>query len=67
MLVNATIIMLIGMTTVFTFLIIMIGSMNCMSYVLGFFPEETPAAVSTGSSNELEEIAAVIAIAKEKI
>lgn len=65
MLLNATIIMIIGILSVYAFLLVMVGFMNCISFILGFFPEEKQAVLDINSC-ELEEIAAVIAIAKEK-
>ena len=75
MLGNAFIIMIIGMAVVFSFLIIMIIVMNVMSGVLQsdsfkkMFPEPVaaPAIPAPTRSNDLEEIAAVIAIAKANV
>lgn len=54
--------MVLGMGTVFSFLILMIGAMNLQSYIIGkFFPE--PATVSSGgkTENKKAKIAAVTA------
>lgn len=66
MLTNAAIIMFIGMVIVFTFLLVMIGLMNLISFILSYFPEKKLAVVDAGSS-ELEEVAVAIAIAKKKV
>ena len=73
MLLNACVIMLIGMVVVFSFLCVMILSMNAMSGILQsesfkkMFPEpvcQQAIPAPRSNSSELEEIATVIAIAK---
>ena len=71
---DAVIVMFIGMTVVFLFLVIMIIVMNLTSKILNspaflkMFPQEkpVPAAIPqlVSSSSEMEEIAVAIAIAK---
>lgn len=56
--------MLLGMGTVFSFLILMIGAMNLLSYFIHkFFPEPIPKAADNGSSktNKNAKIAAATA------
>lgn len=67
-------IMVIGMGTVFVFLVIMILAMNFNSYILEFvnkyFPEELPQEKQTNKkksqNNNDEEIALAIACALQK-
>ena len=55
--------MLLGMGTVFSFLILMIGAMNLLSYVTHkFFPEPTVAPSSNSNkSNKGAKVAAITA------
>jgi len=56
--------MLLGMGTVFSFLILMIGAMNLLSYFIHtFFPEPLPKAADSSSSktNKNAKVAAATA------
>lgn len=55
--------MFLGMTTVFSFLILMIGTMNLQSYIIHrFFPEPIPKTDSGSSKkNNSSKIAAITA------
>ena len=55
--------MVVGMTTVFAFLIAMIGLMRVSSAIIARLPEPTGAPESaTGNSDELEQIAVALAV-----
>jgi oxaloacetate decarboxylase (Na+ extruding) subunit gamma len=64
-------IMLVGMGTVFGFLILMVWIMSLAAFILKRFPEAAPVAVRKKSMGGVgggdAEIAAAIAIAKSKI
>ena len=56
----------LGMGTVFLFLIVMIGSMNCMSFIIDkFFPEvESEPAPAVAQQDNKKTIAAITAAVK---
>ena len=60
-------IMVIGMTVVFSFLIIMVAMMYASSWAISklapFFPEQEPQALTVSGENR-SKIAAIIAIAR---
>lgn len=54
--------MALGMGTVFSFLILMIGAMNLQSYIIHkFFPEPAPLSSAGKTENKNAKIAAVTA------
>ena len=54
----------LGMGTVFLFLIVMIGSMNVMSYVVHrFFPEPQPSATPPAPPEDNKKVIAAITAA----
>jgi len=59
--------MVLGMTVVFTFLILLIIVVNLQAKLIAkFFPEEAPAAPTTsGKADESHHVAAIIAAVTE--
>lgn len=59
--------MVLGMTVVFTFLVILIIVVNVQAKLIAkFFPEEAPATpVTTDKSDETHHVAAIIAAVTE--
>lgn len=59
--------MILGMTVVFSFLIILIGVVNLQAKLIAkFFPEETPTApVTTNTTDDAHHVAAIIAAVTE--
>ncbi len=54
--------MALGMGTVFSFLILMIGAMNLQSYIINkFFPESAPVSGAGKTENKNAKTAAVTA------
>lgn len=70
MLIDGTVVMVIGMGTVFSFLGIMVALMHLMAIVMKHFPGQTPIQVTptrpsvSADSRQAEEIAVVIAAAR---
>lgn len=71
MLVDGTIVMVIGMGSVFIFLLIMVALIRVMTRIMKLFPGQSPVlataagfSANPGSSNTTEELAVVIAAAK---
>ncbi len=59
--------MVLGMTVVFTFLIILIAVVNIQAKLIAkFFPEKSPVApTTTGKADEAHHVAAIIAAVTE--
>jgi len=58
--------MVLGMTVVFTFLVLLIVVVNLQAKIIAkFFPEKAPAPAATANTDEAHHVAAIIAAVTE--